>query len=136
MSAKEVKVTIGLEKYPVAISDGTHEWAGDEPIALGGTDTGPSPHALLLSSLGACTAITVKMYASRKQWPLEAVDVRLSFQAGRDDGATDIVRHITVKGKLTDDQRARLLQIANACPVHKILTGQIRVTTDLSDIAL
>jgi len=131
MPITEVKTMIGETPYVVTMDDGIHQWSGDEPIEQGGADTGPSPTQLLLSSLGACTAITLKMYANRKQWPLEEIEVWVSLNpSGKAaDGATEITRRIGFKGSLDPSQRERLLQIANACPIHKLLTGNIRVAT-------
>jgi putative redox protein len=107
-----------------------HKWIADEPETLGGRDTGPAPASLLLSSLGACTSITLKMYAKRKDWPLEAVRVTLSLTSTAEGSVID--RQIVLGGALSEEQRERLLQIANACPVHKILTGAIRIDTGLA----
>lgn len=119
--------------YTVTLTDDlAHSWLGDEPPDMGGANAGPDPTRLLLSSLGACTVITLQMYAARKQWPLAAVHVELQFNpAGKPAGGTDITRRIDVQGELTDEQRARLLQIANACPIHKVLTGEIRIESFL-----
>jgi putative redox protein len=121
--------------YAVTLRDGAgHEWRSDEPIALGGADTGPDPVELLLSSLGACTAITLRMYAARKGWPLAGVRVRLRFNPDDKPAAgSDIERRVELDGPLDAGQRERLLQIANACPVHKILAGEVRIDTALLD---
>jgi len=126
--------SIGAVPYTVTLGDGSHEWLGDEPLADGGADAGPSPKALLLSSLGACTAITRKMYAARKQWPLEGVQVQLALNPDGvpPTGGNRIERRIELLGALDDEQRQRLLQIANACPVHKLLTGEIDIVSSLS----
>lgn len=110
-----------------------HRWRADEPVALGGGDTAPDPMQLVLSALGACTAITLRMYAKRKGWPLDQVDVELALNpAGKPDSGNDIVRRVAVHGELDASQRERLLQIANACPVHKLLAGEIRIDTALA----
>ena len=90
----------------------------------------PRPRRCLLSSLGACTSITLKMYAKRKDWPLEALRVTLSMTSTAN--GTVIDRQIVLTGALSEDQRERLLQIANACPVHKILTGAIQIQTAIA----
>lgn len=130
MDVTQVSALFTGPNYRVLLDDGQHTWAGDEPASAGGGDTGPTPFALLLSSLGACTAITVKMYAERKGWPLEHIDVKLSL-ATRADGST-IERKVLLHGALDDAQRERLQQIANACPVHKILSKPIEIRTSLA----
>ena len=125
-----MNATIGAINYRVDFNDGTHLWHADEPASLGGGDLAPTPVSLLLSGLGACTSITLKMYAQRKGWPLDDVHVTLSLETG--DEGTKINRTIVLNGDLSDAQRERLLQIANACPVHKILTGPISIQTGLA----
>jgi putative redox protein len=120
--------------FAQGITNGRHRWTADEPAGAGGTDTGPSPHQLLISALGACTSMTVSMYARRKQWPLEEVTVRLSHEKlpASDTGPTDLIRReIELAGELTDEQRARLLEIAEKCPVHRTLAGRIQIDSTL-----
>lgn len=120
---------------------GHHAFRADEVEAMGGTDTGPNPYELLLGALGACTSMTISMYARRKAWPLAAVRVRLSHTkveasevpgAETKEGKVDrITRDIELIGGLDDEQRQRLLDIANKCPVHKTLHSEIVVRSQL-----
>ena len=129
-----VSATSNAAPFLVRLTNGTHQWQADEPVALGGADRGPTPHHLLLSALGACTAVTLRMYAARKSWALEAVQVELQFNPDGVPaaGGNDIRRRITVRGALIAEQRERLLQIANACPIHKVLSGEVRIATSLA----
>jgi putative redox protein len=129
MATTSVIATSVDTDFQVRLEDGTHRWLADEPERLGGGDTGPDPHALLLSSLGACTNITVRMYAKHKGWPLEGLRVELSMQST--EQGTVIDRRIALEGPLAQDQRERLLQIANACPIHKVLSGSIHIDSGL-----
>ena len=133
MNISTVHATSGDVPYTVTLRDDSdHCWLADEPVDVGGADAGPSPHHLLLSALGACTAITLQMYAARKQWPLRGIAVELRFNpAGTPADGNDIARSIALQGDLTDEQRERLLQIANLCPIHKVLTGEVRIATTL-----
>ena len=137
MAISSVTASIGTTPYTVGFTDDLgHRWLGDEPEDLGGANAGPSPERLLLSALGACTAVTVSMYAARKQWPLTGVRVELAFNPdGKPAAGTDIRRSIELLGDLDDAQRDRLLMAANACPIHKVLTGEVRIATALATTA-
>ena len=128
-----IKAVLKTVPYRVELSDDQgHTWAADEPLEAGGGNAGPTPENLVLASLGACTAITVKMVAARRQWPLDEVRVELQLNpAGKPDSGNDIVRRIELLGTLDDDQRTQLLKIANACPMHKLLSGEIRIHSEL-----
>jgi putative redox protein len=130
MLSRAVTVSLGPTDFPTVITIRDHVLRADEPSSKGGTDTGPEPMELLLASLGACTAITLRMYAGRKRWPLTGVRVQAGFDS---EQGTRLVRMLlSCEGDgLDDDQRARLLQIANACPVHKLLAGGVMVDTRL-----
>ena len=117
--------------YQVTFSAETQRWLADEPAALGGGDSGPPPFQLLLSSLGACTCITLAMYAKRKSWPLEGIDVELHY-IEQNPGKTRIGRDIQLHGALDDEQRQRLLDIVYASPGHKLLSGEIVIDSQLA----
>ena len=125
------------------IVSGKHIWRADEP-APAGTDTGPSPYELLLSSLGACTSMTLRLYAARKQWDVKTIRVRLQhFRVYAEDcmdcdtkeGFLDrIERQIEISGNIDTAQEQRLLEIAERCPVHRTLTSKIDIHTSLKPL--
>jgi putative redox protein len=133
-TTRAVTAVNGPAPYLVNLGDPRgHHWLADEPLEAGGGNQGPSPTLLLLSSLGACTAITVRMFAARKGWPLAGAEVLLEFNPeGSPAEGTDIRRTITLQGNLSPEQRERLLEVANKCPLHKVLTGKIRVHSALT----
>jgi putative redox protein len=139
MATVVVRSESGLRQEVTA---GRHTLLADEPQSAGGTDTGPDPYALLLAALGACTAMTLRLYASRKKWPLGEIRVELSHSrvyaedcAGCDRPGTQvdrITRKIVLEGALDAEQTARLGEIARRCPVHKTLTAGAQVSDEVS----
>jgi putative redox protein len=122
---------IGTDRYHVDLQAGRHALAADEPADSGGADTGPAPFGLLLSGLGACTAITLRMYADRKGWPLDGVEVRLAYTV-KDRATRWIDRQITLHGSLEDDQRARLAEIAEKTPVTRAVRAGTAIRTTIA----
>ena len=137
------KVVVNTERSGLQqnISIGPHQLRADEPIAFGGTDAGPDPYEFLLAALGACTGITIRMYAERKKWPLEAVEVQLAHSKIHAEDCADcdtqprtldrIDRKISVTGRLTTDQLQRLREIADRCPVHNTLSSKVQIHTSV-----
>ena len=124
---RDVIVSSTAEPYAQDIAIGPHRIRADEGTDGGGGDAGPGPHELLLAALGACTSMTIKGYAARKGWVVRRVAVRLT---GSSVDATYVInRHLTIEGDLEGDQRQRLIEIANKCPVHRTLTGEVIINT-------
>ena len=129
----------GVTGFAQEIRIGSHRLTADEPVSFGGTDTGPSPYDLLLAALGSCTSMTISLYARRQRWPLEEVTVFLSHskihaadctECETREGKIDrIEREIQLAGALTAEQRSKLMEIADKCPVHRTLTSEINIRT-------
>jgi uncharacterized OsmC-like protein len=138
---RDVLVRTGPSRFQQDISVGPHRLKSDEPSEYGGNDAGATPYELLLAALGACTSMTVRMYAERKQWPLDAVQVSLSHdrvhaedcaECETKEGLVDrIAMTISFTGHLSSEQRKRLLEIAGRCPVHRTLDSRIQINTRL-----
>jgi len=135
-------VETGDGKFAQHLLDGRHRLIADEPAAAGGGDRGPGPYELLLMALGACTSMTVRLYAARKAWRLERVSVQLRHARIHAEDCADcetkqglidrIERVISLEGALDAAQRQRLLEIADMCPVHRTLTSEIKIETRLA----
>ena len=121
------QASIGTTNYRVAITAGHHQLKADESVALGGKDVGPAPYELLCSALCACTSITLRMYAERKQWPLLSLHVNVHFKVDGDEQW--IERVLKFEGDLDDQQRTRLADIAERTPVTLTLKKGLRITT-------
>ncbi|GAA4307709.1 OsmC family protein [Mucilaginibacter gynuensis] len=123
------KAVMGRTQYQTTVSGLNHTILVDEPADKGGTDTGMDPFSLLLASLGSCTAITLRMYIERKMWVVDEITVDLEmFKTGN---GTLIERKLQFKGELKQEQIDRLVDIADKCPIHKILEGNIKIDTSV-----
>lgn len=139
----QVKLRTGKIPYTTEIQAGNHRLIGDEPTSVGGQNLGPTPYDYLLTALGTCTSMTIKMYADRKKWPLDGVQVELDHSKihaedcadceTREGKVDEIRRQIRLEGDLTPEQRQKLTEIADKCPVHRTLHSEIKVRTDLLD---
>jgi len=136
-AARWVTATIGQRGFRTDVSAGRHALVVDEPVSVGGTDAGPTPYEFLLSALAGCTLMTLRMYADRKGWPLEGAKIQL--RSGRSHeldcekcetekvGIGHIQRRLELTGPITDEQRVRLLSIADRCPIKQTLERGIHV---------
>ncbi|GAA4000309.1 hypothetical protein GCM10022408_09210 [Hymenobacter fastidiosus] len=136
-----VVVKVGPEALVADVQAGRHTYFVDEPVPVGGQDRGPTPYDLLLSALGACTAITLRLYATQKKWPLEGIEVRLSHQRVHAQDCEqceqsgqmleEVRKELRLIGPLSDEQRQRLEAISQKCPVQKTLMSSLRIVTRL-----
>jgi putative redox protein len=129
-SVARAKAHISRTHYQTISTSGKHAIVVDEPEELNGGDTGMNPFGLLLSSLASCTVITLRMYIERKMWVVDEIHIELEVFAVTDGHL--IESNLSFKGDLIEEQKERLLQIADACPIHKLLTGNITINTEIS----
>ena len=130
----QAKASIGTIDYAVSITAGRHALTADEPTEDGGGDTGPTPPELLCAALCACTSITLRMYAKRKGWPLRALHVDVDFVQdvrSQAESAEQIDVTISFVGELSEEQRRRLVEIAEHCPVSRMLASGVRIRSSL-----
>ncbi|MEC9373972.1 MAG: OsmC family protein [Planctomycetota bacterium] len=139
-----VTVALGPSGYTSRVRAGGHDFVADEPESVGGADQGPGPYELLLASLGACTVMTLRMYAERKRINLTGAEVDLRHDRVHAEDCEDcetkegridhIYRRIRLRGDLTDEQRKRLMEIADKCPVHRTLSSEIRIRSEMQPL--
>jgi len=135
----EVSISERDQKFMLDVYSDLHQWIADEPTDVGGANAGPDPYEHLLASVGTCTAMTLRMYAGRKQWPLENAEVTLRHTREHQSDCEgcentplklDVIeRDIALHGNLTENQRESLMAIADKCPVHRTLTGNLDIRT-------
>jgi len=133
MEEKIAVATIGADTYKTELVARTHTLVADEPIDVGGKDLGPRPGDFLRMSLASCTAITLRMYANRKKFDVK--EIQVSVVSKEVEGGTAFETDIKVNGNLDEAQHQRMLQIAKLCPVHKVLTNPIQISTQLSVVS-
>ena len=131
----KIRGVIGRETYASQMTMRGHTVQADEPVDNGGKDLGPTPTELVLSGLAACTVSTLRMYADRKGWDVDRIEVELSIQILKTETgqSSQIKSVIEISGEVTEDQKLRMLDIARKCPVHKLLTNPIQIDSSLSD---
>lgn len=127
----------GPKPFGAEIAIGPHRLLADEPESVGGGNAGPDPFELVMAGLGACTTMTLRLYAGRKGWPLERVEVRVTHAVRATAGAPKDIfdREIRLEGELSAEERARLLEIADRCPVSRTLAGGSIIRSRLADLA-
>jgi putative redox protein len=138
---RTVSIASGPSNYAQSVSVGEHVLSVDEPADFGGNDTGPNPQEYLMAALGACASITAQMYAKRKQWKLQSVHIDVAYErvlaaddteSSTTNGMVDqFEMQISLAGDLSEDQRNRLFEIANRCPIHRMLTAQVQIQARL-----
>ncbi|MBC73538.1 MAG: osmotically inducible protein OsmC [Muricauda sp.] len=124
--------TIGKQKYKTEIQAGNHIIMADEPEELGGGNLGFTPTELLESSLAACTAMTIRMYADRKGWDLEQAEIKVGFKRNMTTGEVTFKKEIELFGNLSGEEREKLLEMGSKCPIERMITGKVSVTSDLT----
>lgn len=128
---RQVTSTTGKTLYTTNILAGNHQIIADEPEDIGGQDLGATPMELLAASLASCTSITLRMYADRKNWAIDEIKVEVNIVRNKEKTSTDFQKTITVKGALDEEMKQLVLSIANACPVHKILSNTVAINSEL-----
>lgn len=126
---------IGQEHYTSRISMRGHVITADEPLSNGGKDLGPTPTELVLSGLASCTASTLRMYADKKGWDVDRIDLEVSIQIEKTETGqlSNIESHIVISGQVTTEQKNRMLEIARKCPLYRLLTNPVNISTNLMD---
>jgi|SRR5690606_5922910 len=130
----KITALIGKENYRTLVASSTNEILADEPVDKGGTDLGFSPGELLSASLASCTAITLRMYSDRSQWTVRQIRVEVEFHRDPASNNTKFHRNIFIEGDLEVSNRNKMLAIANACPMHRLLMSQINIESQITEL--
>lgn len=131
--AQPLLAQIGLQKYKVSITWRNGRFIADEPENLGGKDLGPDPFSLLLASLAACTLSTLRMYIDRKQWDITNISVELNFEEQLEENSNKIIsRKLIVEDKISEEQRLKLIEIANKCPISRLLESSVQINSSIN----
>lgn len=127
--ARIVSIESQEQPFRCSCNNGVHTWYADEPETSAGGDTAPSPSELLLSAVGSCGVVTLRMYANRKQWPVEKIILTLSLEEIKDGPVVmhRIHQHLELTGPLDDDQKSRMISLLPKCPVSRLITGQVEI---------
>ena len=133
---KTTRVSIGTEKYKTLIEAEGHKLVADEPVAVGGTGQGLNPFSLLLASLGSCGAITGRMYADRKHWPLDKIEIELQILHRNQKGQEEdlIIKKVRLYGPLSPYQKKRIIEIIDKCPVQKAIGDSLLIQSELMPV--
>jgi len=129
----KIQASIGRTAYTTQINIREHQLTGDEPLEKGGKDQGPSAYELVLAGLASCTTATLRMYADKKDWPVEQIflDLELMIEKTPEGQVTHISRTIRIEGNVDEVQKQRMIEIAEKCPVHRLLMNDVQIKTQL-----
>lgn len=128
---QKIRASIGLQKFKTEIQAKNHIIVADEPTEVGGQNLGFTPTELLESSLAACSAMTIRMYADRKEWDVQHININVGFKRNIQTHKVIFTKEVEITGNLNEDQRLRLLEMGSNCPIEKMLKGEITVTSSL-----
>lgn len=135
-STTTITAVIGRDRFRTEVNADIHHFIADEPVSAGGQNLGPEPYQWLLTALGTCTVMTLRSYADMKQLPVDSIHAVVSLQVEDREGIrhSAIHREITIEGDIEEELRQRMIKVADRCPVHRVLTGEINISTELKPV--